>query len=234
VSIEPLAFDVFGGRQNGWFDVGIGDALDVRLGTSVNNIDAAQLAAFAGSPGALTGRFGASARLGGRGPDVGAVLGSLRGAGEVVVTNGTIRGLDLVDTVVRFLGRAPQRAAGSGTAFDRIAGNFAMGDALVRTDDLTFHSTDFDIFGRGTLRLDTDVLDGRAQVVVSQALSSQANRTVFRYASSGDRIVLPGTISGTLAKPQVRFDTAGAVEQAIGNEIERRLSDLLDLVRGGR
>jgi uncharacterized protein involved in outer membrane biogenesis len=231
VSIEPLTFDVFGGRHTGWFDVGIGDTLDVRLGASVNNIDAAQLSAFAGVPGAMSGRFGASARLGARGRDLSAVLGSLRGAGEVLVVDGALRGLNLVETVVRFLGRAPRGSSADGTPFARLSANFAMGDALVRTDDLTLHSSDFDIFGRGTLRLDSEALDGRADVVLSPALSAQANPAVYRYARTGDRVVLPGTIAGTLARPQVRFDAGAAIQRAIGNEIERRLSDLLDVIR---
>lgn len=231
VSIEPLTFDVFGGRHNGWFDVALGDRLEVRLGASVSNVDAAQLAAFGGAPGAITGRLDASARLGGRGPDLASVLGSLRGAGEVVVSKGTMRGFDLVQAVVRFLGRAPLERAASGTPFDRLAGNFALSDGRVRSDDLTLHSADFDIFARGTLRLDTDALDGRAEVVLSDALSAQAGRDVYRYARTGTRIVLPGTVSGTLGQPRIGFDAAAAVRQAIGNEIKRRLSDLLDLVR---
>jgi hypothetical protein len=232
VSIEPLAFDVFGGRHNGWFDAALGDGLSVRLGASVSNVDAARLAAFGGEPGALTGRLDASARLGGSGPDLAAVLGSLRGAGEVVVSNGSVRGLDLVAAVVRFLGRAPAERQTSGTPFERIAGNFALSDGRLRSDDLSLHSPDFDIFARGTLRLDTDALDGRAEVVLSEALSAQAGRDVYRYARTGTRVVLPATVGGTLGQPRIRFDAAAAVRQAIGNEIERRLSDLLDMVRG--
>jgi uncharacterized protein involved in outer membrane biogenesis len=230
VSIEPLTFDVFGGRHNGWFDAGIGESLDVRLGASVSNIDAAQLAAFAGTAGAITGRLDASMRLGGRGRDLSAVLSSLRGAGEVVVSRGSVRGLDLVENVVRFLGRAPRAREADGTPFTRIAGNFAMGDGRIRSDDLTFHSDEFDIFANGTLRLDTDALDGRAQVVVSETLSAQAGSAIYRYAQTGNRIVLPATIGGTLGRPQVRFDAGAAVRRAVGNEIQRRLSDLLDLV----
>ena len=232
VSIEPLSFSVFGGRQNGWFDVSFGDRLEIRLGLGVSNIDVAALAAFAGAPGAITGRLGGSARFGAAAPDLATALGSLRGAGEVVVSAGTIRGLDLVRTVVRFLGRAPPARPDGGTPFDRIAGNFALSDGRVRSDDLSLHSSDFDIFVRGTLQLDTDTLDGRAQVVLSEALSAQAGRDVYRYALTGTRIVLPGTVGGTLGQPRIGFDTAAAVRQAIGNEIQRRLSDLLDVVRG--
>lgn len=231
VSIEPLAFDVFGGRHNGWLDAVLGETLDVRIGTSVSNIDVAQLAAFGGIPGAITGRLGASGRFGARGRDMAAVLSSLRGAGEVVVSKGTMRGLDLVRTVVRFLGRAPAEASAGGTPFDRIDANFALGDRLVRTDDLTLHSADFDIFARGTLRLDTEALDGRAEVVLSEALSAQTGREVYRYARTGNRIVLPATVGGTMVRPQVGIDAAAAVKQAVGTEIGRRLADLLDRVR---
>ena len=231
VSIEPLSFSVFRGRQNGWLDVSFGERLEMRVGLSVSNIDVAELAALAGASGAITGRLEGSARFGAAAPDLATALGSLRGAGEVVIENGTMRGLDLVGTVVRFLGRAPLAKPAGGTPFDRIAGNFALSDGRVRSDDLTLHSTDFDVFARGTLQLDTDALDGRAEVVLSEALSAQAGRDVYRYARTGARIVLPGTVGGTLGQPRIRFDAAAAVRQAIGNEIQRRLSDLLDVIR---
>ncbi len=231
VSIEPLSFSVFGGRQNGWVDVSFGDRLEMRLGLGVSNIDVAELATLAGAAGAITGRLNGSVRFGAAAPDLTNALGSLRGAGEVVISNGTMRGLDLVGTVVRFLGRAPLARPAGGTPFERIAGNFALSDGRVRSDDLTLHSADFDIFVRGTLRLDTDMLDGRAQVVLSEALSAQPGRDLFRYARTGTRIVLPGTVGGTLEEPRIGFDTAAAARQAIGNEIQRRLSDLLDVLR---
>jgi uncharacterized protein involved in outer membrane biogenesis len=231
VSIEPLSFSVLGGRQNGWLDVSFGDRLEMRLGLGFSNIDVAELATLSGAAGAITGRLAGSVRFGAAAPDLATALGSLRGAGEVVISNGTMRGLDLVGTVVRFLGRAPRAKAADGTSFDRIAGNFALSDGRVRSDDLTLHSSDFDIFARGTLQLDTDTLDGRAQVVLSEALSAQAGRDLYRYARTGTRIVLPGTVSGTLQQPRIGFDAAAAARQAIGNEIQRRLSDLLDVIR---
>jgi hypothetical protein len=44
-------------------------------------------------------------------------------------------------------------------------------------------------------------------------------------------VVLPAVISGTLAQPRVRIDTAAAVRRGLQNEVERRLEDLLERVR---
>lgn len=228
--VDPLSFDVFGGRQHGWLDVQFRETLQVRLGTSLSNIDVAQLAAFGGAGGAITGRLTGSGRFGARGQDLHSVLAAARGVGEAVISAGHMQGLDIVRTVVRFLGGT----AGAGTSpagepFNQITATFALGDGIVRSDDLAFRAPDYDVFARGTLRLAADTLDGGANLVLTPELSGRAGRELYRYTRAGDRIVLPATIDGTLAQPRVRIDAAAALQRGIRNEVERRLRDLLGL-----
>jgi AsmA protein len=229
VRIEPLEFDLFGGRYDGWLDVSFGERLDVRIGAGVSNLDVAQLAAYAGIANTIAGRLYGSGRFGARGGTMTEVLSAARGVGEIAISPGTIRNLDIVRTVLVFIGRpAADAAPGSGERFDSLSATFALADQSVRSDDLTLQSPDFDIFARGTLALATKALDLRADLVLSEALSAQAGRDLYRFTRAGNRIVLPTILEGTLGQPRVRIDAGAAVRRGLGNEIERRLLDLLE------
>lgn len=228
--VDPLSFDVFGGRQNGWLDVQFSETLQVRLGTSLFNLDVAQLAEFGAASGAITGRLTGSGRFGARGRDLRSVLATARGVGDAVITSGHMQGLDIVRAVVRVLGGNPEtEAAPAGEPFNQITATFALGDGIVRSDDLAFRAPEYDVFARGTLRLDTDALNGGANLVLTPELSARAGRDLYRYMRTGDRIVLPATIGGTISQPRVRIDAAAALQRGIRNEVERRLRDLLGL-----
>lgn len=227
ITVDPLTFDAFGGRYDGWLDVQPEALLQVRIGAGAANMDVAQLSAFAGAPGAVTGRLTGSGRFGATGRDLASVLASARGVGQAVITGGTMRGLDVVETTARFLGRAPRSTGtAAGERFDQILGTFALSDRILRSDDLTLRAADYDMLARGTLVLGTTALDGRADLVLSEALSATAPPGVVRYARAGSRIVLPAIITGTLAQPRIGIDAGAALRRGVVNEVERRLESL--------
>ena len=229
VRIEPLEFDVFGGRYDGWLDVAFGDALDVRMGVGVSNLDVAQLAGLGGAADTITGRMYGTGRFGARGRDMSEVLTVARGVGEIMISSGTIRNLDVVRTVVLFFGRpAADAPPAGGERFDSINATVALADRSLRSDDLTLSSPDFDVFARGTFALPTRALDAGADLVLSERLSAQAGRDLYRFTRAGTRIVLPAVIDGTLAQPRVRIDAGAVVRRGLRNEIERRLQDLFE------
>jgi uncharacterized protein involved in outer membrane biogenesis len=232
VRIEPLKFDIFGGRYDGWFDVAFGERLEVRAGAGVSNVDVAQLAAHGGIPDTITGRMFGSGRFAARGREMSDVLAALRGVGEVTLSEGTIRNLDVVRTVVLFFGRpASDRPPANGERYQSIGATFALADQSVRSDDLTLHTPDFDVFARGTLALSTKAIAARGELVLSEALSGQAGTDLYRFTASNRRIILPATITGTLSEPRVRIDAAAAARRGLQNEVERRLQDLFERVK---
>ena len=232
VRIEPLKFDILGGRQDGWLDVTFGETLNVRVGAGVSNLDVSQLAAYGGAANTITGRLYGSGRFGARGRNMAEVLAAARGVGEVMLSDGTIPHLDVVRTVVLFFGRpAADAPPASGERYDSMSATFALADRSVRSDNLALRSPDFDVFARGTLALPTKTVDARAELVLSEGLSAQAGTDLYRFTRSGNRVVLPAVISGTLAQPRVRIDAAAAVRRGLQNEVERRLEDLLERVR---
>ena len=107
----------------------------------------------------------------------------------------------------------------------------AIANRVVTAQALSLHSTDADIVGTGTLNLDTSRLDGRLDMSLSEALSAQAGRDLYRYTREGNRVVLPATIGGTLGSPRLAIDASAAIQRGLKNEIQRRLGGILDRFR---
>jgi hypothetical protein len=89
-------------------------------------------------------------------------------------------------------------------------------------------AADFDLAGGGALTLSTSRIALDVDVTLSEALSRQAGRDLYRYAREGGRIVLPAVIGGTLSEPAVSIDVASAARRALKNRIEDDARSILD------
>jgi hypothetical protein len=82
----------------------------------------------------------------------------------------------------------------------------------------------------GWLRLDGDAIDLRGNVQLSDALSQQAGRDLYRLTQQQGRVTLPVTVTGSARAPSVQIDVAGLAGRALKNtaeqEIKKRLKDL--------
>jgi hypothetical protein len=88
------------------------------------------------------------------------------------------------------------------------------------------NSRDVDMRGRGTLAVAGAIVDLKADLVLSDALSAQAGRELVRYAREGSRVVLPATITGSLASPSVSIDATAAVGRALRNTVTDKIRKL--------
>jgi uncharacterized protein involved in outer membrane biogenesis len=226
VTLNPLRFELFGGKYEGAITATLGDALDVRLTSRVADIDVAQLAAFGGVPDTVTGRLSGSATVLGRGSDLASMLQSARGDGSASIVNGTIKRLNLIRTVVLFFGRPQPDTAPGADAFERIDAKFSLAQEVVNAQEFLMRSPDADIDGTGSLSLASKTLNGTAELRLSEALSKQAGTDLVRFTREGNRVLLPARISGTLSAPRITIDAAAAAQRGLKNEIERRLRDL--------
>jgi uncharacterized protein involved in outer membrane biogenesis len=228
MALNRLRFEMFGGRYEGAMTARLGTRLSATLESRVADLDVAQLAAFGGVPDAISGRLSGAGTFAGSGADVTGLLRGARGSGTAAIVDGNIRRLQLVRTVILFFGR-PAPDAGEGTdRFDRLDAEFSLANRVLRAQAFSLRSPDADIAGTGSLNLDTEVLDGRADLVLSEALSAQAGTDLYRYTREGNRVVLPAAIGGTLAMPRLTIDAAAAARRGLRNEIERRLKGVLD------
>jgi AsmA protein len=227
VRVDPFEFDAFGGHLSGSLDAGIAQTLRVNVQANVANLDVEQLAAFGGSAGAITGQLSGSVRLTSRGADLDSALAAATGGGDARIGPGTLRGLQIVRTVVLFFGRpASDAPASAGERFDDISATFRLANRMVRSEDLRMRSPDVDLLARGSLDLPNKALDARAELVLSESLSAQAGTDLNRYTRRGNRIVLPARIGGQLGQPRVSIDAGAAIKRGIENELQRRLERL--------
>ena len=180
----------------------------------------------------MTGRLGGSLSLAAAGADPMVAIGRARGSARVAITDGRIPGLEIVRSVILAFGKPTgARPEGSGEAFTRIAATWTVNGPMLSTHDLTFASRDFDMTGEGRLSLATQETDFRTSVILSQELTAQAGRDLYRLAREGDRIVLPARITGTISSPTVFIDVRSAFQRALRNRAEDELRNLFDRFR---
>jgi hypothetical protein len=96
------------------------------------------------------------------------------------------------------------------------------------SSDLRMESRDFDMSGEASMRLSSGRIGGRADVVLSPELTAQAGTDLRRYAQQDGRVTVPATFEGTLQHPKVSLDIGEAARRALGNELKRRATSILE------
>jgi hypothetical protein len=91
-------------------------------------------------------------------------------------------------------------------------------------------AADFDLAGDGTLAPRDWSIALAANVTLTEELSRQAGRDLYRYARKGRRIVLPVIIGGTLFEPTASIDVGQAAGRALRNRLEEEARSLLERV----
>lgn len=228
-ALNPLSIQIFGGTFQGRLDAETGGPVPaLKLNGRVAGLDVTQLMKSSGSPGGLTGRLGGTVSLAGLGADAPALMRTARGTIAAVVTDGSLPRLDMVRSIVLAFGKPSGPPQGSGSAFSSLGGSFALANAVLTSDNFSIKSRDFDMNGRGTLRVDSGAVAARADVALSPELTAQAGTDLRRYAEQGGRVIVPTTISGSLDAPSVSLDVAAATRRALGNELQRRATSLFE------
>jgi uncharacterized protein involved in outer membrane biogenesis len=229
VTLDPLSVKTFGGTFQGRLEADTGRSEpQLSLNGRLGGLDVPALLRASGSAGGITGQLSGSVALNAA-AGAASIVDTARGSIDVAVTDGNIPGLDMVRTLVLAFGKpsgAPPE--GSGTAFSRIGGRFALGKGTLSSESIALASRDFDMAASGSLRLATGAVNARADVVLSKELTGQAGTDLRRYAQEDGRVVVPAAIGGTLQNPRVTPDIAAATRRAVGNELKRRVKSFVD------
>lgn len=222
ITLDPIAFGVFGGSYKGTLVLTVGKTTDFKLNAALSDIDMAAAMTFAGSPDTITGRLSGTIDLSGRGLAAGSILNTARGTGRVDITNGIVKRLGLVRTVILATsGRTDPAPASAGVSSDepfaRLNATLAVANGSASTQDLRFESNDLLLAAAGNVRLDGSAIDLAGQAQLSDKLSQQAGRDLVRYTQNQGRVTLPVTIAGSAYAPRVRIDLASVAKRAIVN-----------------
>lgn len=231
MTIDPIAFDVFGGRYSGSLVFGLGATPDFHVDASLSGIDVAAATAFAGSPGVISGKLAGKLTLSGRGTDAASVMRTARGTARVDIVDGVVKNLGLVRTiVVATSGRSGAAEGGSGPRdepFTRLGTTLAIAGGSATTEDLRFTSKDLLLASAGSVRLDGSAINLAGQVQLSDDLSKQAGKDLVRYTQEGGRVTLPATITGSADAPHVMIDVAGLAKRALTNKAQEEAQKAL-------
>jgi len=228
-TLNPLSVQMFDGRFEGRLDAETGGPLPVlKLNGNIAGLDVTQVMKSSGSPGGLTGRLGGTISVVGIGADARALMRTARGTIAATVSDGTMPHLDMVRTIVLAFGKPSGTSRGTGSAFKRLGGTFALAHSTLTSNSLALESRDFDLNGRGTLGIDSGAVSARADVALSPELTAQAGTDLRRYAQEDGRVVVPATITGSLDAPGVSLDIGAATRRALGNELQRRATSLFE------
>jgi uncharacterized protein involved in outer membrane biogenesis len=230
LAFTDLGFDVFEGRYTGALTLGLAETPVFRLNGTLTNVSMGALTAWAGAPDTMTGRLAATLDATGAGATADAVIGSTTGAARVDVTQGTVKGLALVRTIVvasSMRTGAAAAASGGSEAFARLGATFNLGNGVARTNDLTFESNDVLLEGAGQIGLDGSNVDLAARVRLSEALTQQAGRDLVRYTQEGGRVTVPVSISGSAGALNVRLETADVLKRALTNRAVEEAGEAL-------
>jgi uncharacterized protein involved in outer membrane biogenesis len=233
VTFDPIEFGVFGGRYKGTMAVTADAATTFRLRADVSNIDVAAMTAFAGSPGVISGRLSGRLEVAGHSPDPAGAMKSARGTARVDIQNGVVKRLGLVKTIViatsmRADAKMPSADASSDEPFSQLGATMALANGTAHTSDLRFESPSVHMRSAGSLRLDGNAIDLRGDVQLSDALSQQAGRDLYRYTQQQGRVTLPVTVRGSAQAPSVQVDVAGLAGRALRNKAEEELRKRLE------
>jgi uncharacterized protein involved in outer membrane biogenesis len=220
LALDPVSFGLFSGKYEGTLTLSLAASPEFALKASVSGIDVAAMTAFAGSPNTITGRLSGQLDMNGRGLDAPAVMRSARGRVRADITDGVIKNLGLIETVVvATSGRADAKSP-SGSRdepFSRLGATLTVAGGSASTQDLRLESKDLLLSAAGAVRLDGSAINLRGQVQLSDELSQQAGRDLVRYTQQQGRVTLPATITGSASNPQVSIDIADMAKRAITN-----------------
>jgi uncharacterized protein involved in outer membrane biogenesis len=224
VTLEPTSFGAFAGRIDGSLALSLGAVRDFHLAGTLSNIDVTAVTAFVGSPNTISGKLAGRIDLIGRGMDPQSVMKTARGTTTIEITNGTIKNLGLIQSViVATSGRADAEVSATDASkdepFTRLGGTMTIADGSASTQNLKMESNDVLLDASGAVRLDGTLINLAGQVQLSGELSQRAGRDLVRYTQdSQGRVTLPATIGGSADNPQVRINVASLAKRAVANK----------------
>jgi AsmA protein len=205
-----------------------GSGATMALTEKVEHVDIEAILKVIGSKIAVSGVLTGSAALQGQGNDPKQIRQGLKGSLAFGVKDGSIRDvkfLKIINQGIDLLNKVPLSAdAGSGLGFSEISGTGTLAESVIRSEDLLVKSSRFRITGSGLTHVDTGVVDYR---FVANLAKAQATATEPEKFHSTPIVV---NMSGTLADPSYRLDTAALLTEKNKAKIDKLLDKNKDKI----
>lgn len=179
----------------------------------------------------VSGRAKLNLKISGSGNTADAVKSSLRGNGNVLVSNGAIEGLDLT-ALIRGLGTGTfdlRQGPGAKTAFSALGGSFTISDGIAETRNLQMISPLLKVGADGTVDLARSNIDimARPEIVAGPEGRDGANDLAglsipFRVEGPLDAPRIQPEIGGLFADTESTSNTVNKIGEALRKRFKGR------------
>ncbi len=242
IELQDLSADLYGGRVEGKGSLSLGADGEPRFDVQVDALSL--VAGRAVSPLAsigkyMSGKIDTRIKLSGKGLDTEKILSSLTGAGEYMLSDGTVSGWPFLGSLASFSGMGELDSL----PFKQWGGKLAFENGRVRTDNLSLNTSSGDWIANGSFGFDGS-LDYAIRLRLSEPLSTKyrsklPGEIASLFSGSDRRIELGFKVSGSADKPKFKWDAAPVkqrvqekVQDALGRQIDKLFSGSTNKVAG--
>jgi AsmA protein len=223
--IAPMTARLYGGSLSADITLTAGASLGIRMQQSLLHVDVAALLQDLAATQRLSGRGNVTTQLTAQGWDAEDILKSLNGNVAANLTDGAVEGMDLwfeISRATALLQKQPSPSgSGSGrTRFDTFKASADLNNGVATTKDLSIASQNLHLSGQGSANLVTDQIDYRVHATVLKQLPGKDN------ASGPVLADIPLTVTGSMAKPQVRPDLEALARSRLQQELEQHQDEI--------
>ncbi|MGM0428520.1 MAG: AsmA family protein [Thermodesulfobacteriota bacterium] len=219
--LDPLAFHMYHGSVTGKASCDLGqDTPTHSVHLNAQGIQINPLLRDMFQEDFLEGYFLAELKLGLEGRDTPTLKRTLNGAGELVFTDGALKGINLTDmaqNVKSAFGAAEKGREAGRTDFSEVRIPFTAAEGVIHTSGATMLTPLMRLVARGKADLVQETLDFR---VVPKGVATLKGKGDIQDRSG---IMVPILVSGTFASPKFRPDLEGIARQ----QLKKRLKDVL-------
>lgn len=191
---------------------------------------------FEQMPVKVKGKAGGDITLSGTGFEPKALMKSLKGQGQMALSDAVIEHLDILKTMLgstlgAMLGAGiTDELGGDSTALEKAEAKFSIADEVVSIDELLASAKTFDLNAKGTVGFDMKT-DIAVAMLVSQDLSAQLGKKVKviqQLYDENKRIKVSGQVTGAI--PNVKFSPSQETRDAASNAIIEQGNKALEKV----
>jgi AsmA protein len=198
--------ELYDGRASGQLIVDASKPVPAFTGDfRLDGVEALPLLSDAAQFTMLAGRTKLDLSVSGKGEDAEAIKASLRGQGNVVVSDGTIAGID-VTALISGLGEGNfnlRQGPDAKTAFSDLGGSFTISDGIAETQNLKMVSPLLKVTAEGTVDLARSNLDILAHPEIIAGPEGQSG------ANDLAGLTVPVQIIGPLEDPRIKPQIGG-------------------------
>ena len=215
--IKPLTMKLYNGDMSGNITLNVKkDTPQSNIKLKLNNIECEPLIKDVLEKDILKGTVKAGVALSVSGDDAEQIIKTLNGKGEFRITDGAVKGIDLVAMVRNTdgaYGFAGQSNKSSETGFSELYALFTITDGLLKTTDTRMVSTLIRVAVSGKANLPGEKLKFRIEPVV--VTTSKADKKKMKRSE----VKVPVLVSGTFSSPKFRPDLKAIAKDQLEKEV---------------